>query len=201
MKVMFSLLALMLAGSVASAQTKYSAGEYTIDDSHSKVGFEIPHMVISTVDGHFSKFEGKVKLADKFEKSSLKASADVASINTANAKRDDHLRGSDFFEVSKYPKMTFESTEIKGDASSFKLTGNLTIKGVKKKVTFDGKMLGAVNDGFGNDRIAFTATTKINRQEFNLKWSKAIEAGPVVGDEVTITLKVEAVKPVAEAKK
>jgi polyisoprenoid-binding protein YceI len=124
----------------------------------------------------------------------------MKSIDTGNAKRDDHLRSPDFFDVKKFPKMTFESTGVKGTPESFKLEGNLTLHGVTKAVEFDGKMLGSINDGFGNERAAFTATTTIKRADFGLTWNKAIEAGPVVGDTLTITLKVEATKPIVKKK-
>lgn len=159
MKALLSLAALALASSLSfAADSKIIAGTYDIDASHSKVGFEIPRMVISTVDGQFTKFEGKITLADKIEKSKVSVTIDAASIDTGNKKRDDHLRNADFFDASKYPQIKFESTEVKGTAESFKVTGNLTMHGVTKKVTLDGKMLGSVNDGYGNDRAAFSAS-------------------------------------------
>ncbi len=179
------------------AGTPHKAGTYAIDAAHSKVGFEIPHLVISTVDGTFTSFEGSVTLAEKFEKSSVKASVEVKSVDTGNGKRDEHLRSPDFFDVAKFPKMTFESTALKGTPEAFKMDGKLTIHGVTKAVTFDGKYLGYVgNDGFGNEKVAFTATAQIKRADFGLTWSKAIEAGPVVGETLTILLKVEAGHPV-----
>jgi polyisoprenoid-binding protein YceI len=197
MKTFIMLAALALVSSFATAETKFSAGTYDIDVAHSIVGFEIPHMVISSVEGRFNKFEGKINLADKFEKSSVKAVIDVDSIDTGNVKRNDHLKSPDFFDAKKYPQMKFASTAIKGTPESFKLTGNLTIHGVTKKVTFNAKMLGSVNDG-NNDRIAFNAKTRISRQDFGLKWNKAIEAGPVVGTELDLTLKIEATKPTSK---
>lgn len=175
------------------------AATYDVDPAHTKVGFEVPHMVISTVEGRFNKFTGKVDLDEKkFEKSKFEMNVDVASVDTGIAKRDDHLRNTDFFEASKFPEMKFESTEVKGKPGSFQLIGNLTIKGVTKKVTFDAKHLGNVNDGFGNDRAAFSAKTKINRKDFGLAFASMMEKGPVVGDEVTIDLRVEATKPLAK---
>lgn len=195
MKAILSLATLALASSLATAApSKMPAGTYEVDTAHSTVGFEIPHMVISSVDGNFETFDGKITLADKFEKSSVVANVEAKSINTANAKRDDHLRSADFFDVKKHPKIKFESTEIKGSPESFKLTGNLTLHGVTKKVTFDGKLNGVVDDG-KNDRAGFTASTVINRQDYGLTWSKAIEAGPVVGDELKLVLKIAATKP------
>lgn len=179
----------------AASDARYSAGSYQIDSAHSKVGFEVPHLVISTVEGRFTKFDGEVKLDDKFEKSSVKMSTDISSIDTGNGKRDDHLRSPDFFDAKKFPHMKFESTEIKGSPDAFQLTGNLTIKGVTKKVIFDSKYLGTVVDGFGNQKAAFSSKAKINRKDFGLNWNNVVEAGPVVGDEVTIDLRLQAGRP------
>lgn len=190
----------MMAG--AAMAQKPEVGSYKIDPAHSKVGFEIPHLVISSVDGKFTAFEGTVDLKENFEKSTVNVSVDVSSIDTANKDRDDHLRSPDFFDAAKHPKMTFKSTAVKGTPEKFDLTGDLTIHGVKKKVTFDSKYLGSVKDAFGQQKVAFIGTAKINRKDFGLKWSKAVEVGPVVGDEVTLKLSVQAAKPAApEAKK
>ncbi|MFN3453780.1 MAG: YceI family protein [Pseudobdellovibrio sp.] len=177
-----------------AAKTESNVGTYTLDAAHSKVGFEIPHLVISTVEGRFTKFDGDFEIAKKFTDSKVTANIDINSIDTANADRDKHLKSADFFDVEKYPKMTFKSKKITGSEKNFKIVGDLTIKDVTKEVTFDGKYLGNVADAFGNTKAAFTATTKINRQQFNLKWSKLAEAGPVVGDEVTISLKIQGTK-------
>lgn len=176
----------------------YKAGTFELDASHSKLGFSIPHLVISTVEGRFTKFEGKADLADTFEKSRFNVKIDSASIDTAVVKRDEHLRSPDFFDVQKFPTITFETIEVKGKPESFKLTGNLSIHGVTKKVTLDAKLQGPVNDGFGNDRISLEAKAKINRKDFGLVWSKVVEAGPMVGDQVTLDLRSEATLPLAK---
>jgi len=189
---------LLLASSLAAfsaAAAEYKPGQYDVDPAHTKIGFEVSHLVISTVEGHFNKFAGKADLAGKFEKSKFSVTVDTASVDTGVAKRDEHLKSPDFFDVTKFPEMKFESTAVKGKPDSFKLTGDLTIHGVTKKVTFDAKYLGAVNDGMGNEKAAFTAKAKISRKEFGLKWSGMMEAGPVVGDEVTLDLRVEAGHP------
>lgn len=193
-----SALAMTLVTATAFGQAKFAPGTYNVDPAHSKVGFEIPHLVISSVEGRFTAFDGKVELAEKFEKSKASVSIETKSIDTGNAKRDDHLRSADFFDAGKNAKITFDSTEVTGTPDSFKLTGDLTIKGTKKKVTFDGKYLGTVKDGYGNEKAAFTATTKINRKDFGLTWNNMVEAGPVVGDEVTISLKLQAAKAAAK---
>jgi polyisoprenoid-binding protein YceI len=194
-----SVVAASLVSVGVSAAT-VKDGKYTIDSAHSRVGFEISHLVISTVDGSFKDVRGDINLKEKFEKSSVKTTVEMASIDTGVTKRDDHLRSPDFFDVKKYPKMTFESTEIKGTPESFKMTGKLNLHGVTKPVTFDGKYLGSVNDGMGNEKVAFTATAEIKRADFGLGWNKVVEAGPVVGDTAKIILKVEAGRPV-QAKK
>lgn len=176
------------------------AGNYALDPMHSSVGFEIPHLVVSTVEGKFKVFEGTVDVQPDFSNSKLNASVDIASLDTGTEKRDDHLKSPDFFDVKKFAKMTFVSSKIKGKPENFKLEGDLTIRDKTKKVTFDAKYLGAVKDGYGNEKIAFRATTKINRKDFGLTWSSVVEAGPVVGDEVTIELKIQAAKIKPEAK-
>lgn len=192
-------IGLLIAASIASAETKIETGAYQIDPMHSKVGFEIPHLVISTVEGKFKTFQGKLDLNENFTKSKLEASADIDSIDTGVSKRDDHLKGPDFFDAKKYPKMTLVSKSISGTPESFKLEGDLTIHGKTKRVTFDGKYLGAVTDGFGNRKAAFQASTKINRKDFGLTWNNMVEAGPVVGDQVTIDLKIQAAKAAEKA--
>lgn len=178
---------------VAAASTS-QAGKYAIDPAHSKVGFEIPHLVISSVEGRFTKYEGEIDFADKFTDSKVTAKIDTSSIDTSNDDRNKHLKSADFFDVAKYPNITFKSKKITGTPEKFTVVGDLTIKDKTKEVTLDGKFLGLVKDAYGNDKAAFTATTKINRQDYNLKWGKMVEAGPVVGDEVTITLKVQGAK-------
>lgn len=201
MKSLVPFLAAALFALPAMAETKYKPGQYDIDAAHSKVGFEISHLVISTVEGKFSKFEGKIDMNEKFEKSKVTVTADVASIDTGVAKRDDHLKSPDFFDAAKYPTIKFVSTEVKGTPESFKLTGNLTIHGVTKKVTFDSKYNGSAVDPYKNEKAGFAGKAKISRKDFGLKWNTMVEAGPVVGDEVTIDLRLEAALAAAPAKK
>jgi polyisoprenoid-binding protein YceI len=195
--------AIGLMVSICSAETKVEIGKYQIDSMHSKVGFEVSHLVISTVEGSFKEFSGDVELDSDFTKSKVSTDVEINSIDTGVSKRDDHLKSADFFDAKNHSKMTFKSTQITGTPEAFKLIGDLTIRGKKKSVTFDGKYLGAVTDGYGNRKVAFKATTKISRKEFGLKWSSTVEAGPVVGDEVTISLNIQAGKvvPKEEPKK
>lgn len=189
---------LAMATNTAHADSKYAPANYQVDPMHSKVGFEIPHLVISTVEGRFTKFDGNIELAEKFDKSKVNVTVDMNSIDTGVQKRDDHLKSPEFFDVVKFPNMKFESTAVSGTPEDFKMTGNLTIKGITKKVVFDGKYLGSMKDGYGQDKTAFQAKTKINRKDFGLNWNKILEAGPTVGDEVTIDLRIQAAKIVAK---
>lgn len=195
------LISVITAGAAfASTAIKPGSGKYNLDPMHSKVGFEVPHLVISSVEGKFKTFSGVLTIDDKFEKSKLEAEVDVGSIDTSVKDRDDHLKSPDFFDVAKTPKMTFKSTAISGKPEKFKMTGDLTIKGITKKVVFDGIYKGTAADAYGNTKAAFAASTKINRKDFGLTWSKAVEVGPVVGDEITIDLKIQAAKEVAAKK-
>lgn len=196
--LLLTTLTTLTLTSTAYANKKLEAAKYNVDTMHSSVLFEIPHLVISTVEGKFKAYSGSLVIDPKFNKSSLEAEVDVASIDTAVADRDAHLKSPDFFDVAKYPKMKFKSSAITGTEKSFKVTGDLTIRDVTKKVTFSGEYKGSVTDGYGNTKAAFVVSTKINRQDFGLKWSNMVEAGPVVGNEVTITLKIQAAKEMAK---
>ncbi|QDK36946.1 YceI family protein [Bdellovibrio sp. NC01] len=195
MKNLITTAFVTLVSVSAFAGKTIPAGTYQIDNAHSKIGFEVPHLVIATVEGRFTKFDGTIVIDPKLEKSKANLNVDVASINTENKDRDAHLQSPDFFDAAKNPKLTFVTKKIVGSADNLKLVGDLTIKGKTKEVTLDVKYLGDVNDPFGNHKVVFNATGKINRQDFGLSWSKAVEAGPVVGDEVTLSIKVEANKP------
>ncbi len=195
---LFALLSVLLASQSFAATAKIEPGKYAIDPAHSKVGFGISHLVIATVEGGFSQYAGDIELGKKIEDTKVNVNVDVASIDTRNADRDKHLKGPDFFDAEKFPKMTFVSKKVAGTPEAMKVTGDLTLHGVTKPVTLDGKYLGVVNDPFGNTKAVFTAKGKINRKDFGLTWNKAVEAGPVVGDEVDLDLRIEAGKPLAK---
>ena len=166
-----------------------------IDKSHSEVGFSIKHLMITNVNGNFSDYDADIVYnveSKKFEK--FDASVMTKSINTGIEKRDNHLRSADFFEVEKYLKMTFTMNSYTLDEDEGKLTGDLTIHGITKKVTFKVENNGMIKDPWGNTRTAFTLEAKINRKDFGLNWNKALEAGGVlVGDKVKITVEIEAI--------
>ena len=184
----------------AFADAKYTAGVYDIDPMHSKAGFEVPHLVISSVEGKFKTYEGKIDLNKDFSKSTVEAVLDAKSIDTGVEKRDEHLRSADFFNTAEFPQIKFKSTKIQGKPDKFKLIGDLTIRGVTKSVVLDSKYLGSVVDGYGNSKVAIEGKTVINRKDFGLSWNSVVEAGPVVGDKITIELKIQAARPKEIAK-
>jgi polyisoprenoid-binding protein YceI len=171
----------------------YKAGTWTIDKSHSEVGFSIRHLMISKVKGTFDDFDATFVTAENPLESSVTATAQVASINTNDANRDGHLRTNDFFEAETYPTITFVSTGVRLDGSDFKVDGDLTIRGVTKPVTFDLDFGGFSTDPYGNYKAGATATATINREDFGLLYNAALESGGfLLGDKVTITLEIQA---------
>jgi polyisoprenoid-binding protein YceI len=175
-----------------------SATTWTIDPDHSNVGFKVRHLMVSNVKGNFEKHTGTVDINDKdISKSKMEVSIDTNSINTNVEKRDVHLRSADFFDVAKYPTMTFVSKKVdKAGKDKLKVTGDLTLHGVTKTVVLDVEGPSKESkDPWGNIRKGATATTKINRKDFGLVWNKALETGGVaVGEEITITLEIEMIK-------
>jgi polyisoprenoid-binding protein YceI len=174
------------------------ATTWTIDPDHSNVGFKVRHLMVSNVKGSLEKFSGTVEIDDKdITKSKVDVSIDTNSINTNVKKRDEHLRSADFFDVAKYPAMTFVSKKITTAGNDkLKVTGDLTLHGVTKQVVLDVEgPTKESKDPWGNIRKGATATTKINRKDFGLAWNKALETGGVaVGEEITITLEIEMIK-------
>lgn len=174
---------------------------YNIDTTHSNVDFSIRHLVIAKVRGRFTKFSGTIELdpAD-LAKSTVSVQIEAASISTNEDKRDAHLRSADFFDVEKYPLITFTSKQVEVDGNDLRVTGALTIHGVTRDVVLAVESLGTAKDPWGNERIAFAAKTSIDRKEFGLHWNQLLEAGGfMVGDKVEIGLDVEAVKAAALA--
>lgn len=173
------------------------AADYQIDPTHSSVTFKVKHLAISSVPGRFGELSGTFSFDPaKIEASKAQATLSVSSINTMDAKRDDHLKGPDFFDASKYPSITFKTNKVdKVSDAAFKAHGDLTIHGVTKPVTLDVTYGGSAKDPWGKERAAFEARTVINRKDFGLTWNKTIETGGlVVGDEVQIALEIEGVK-------
>jgi len=172
-------------------------GPYTIDPSHSRIGFSARHAMVTKVRGSFNEFEGSGYLdAEDPSRSHLQLTIQAASIDTRNADRDAHLRSNDFFDMDSHPEITYTSTSVEPlSADSFRVTGDLTIKGVTKPVTVDFEYTGAAVDPYQNQRIGFEGTATVNRKDWGVTWNAALEAGGVlVSEKVTLELEVAAIK-------
>ncbi|MGI8711428.1 MAG: YceI family protein [Acidimicrobiales bacterium] len=171
-----------------------AAGTWTIDPTHSEVGFTVRHLMVSKVRGNFEKFSGTLTVAEDPLQSSVHVEVDLDSINTREAQRDGHLRSADFFEVEKYPTMTFDSTAMKADGSSYVVTGDLTIKGTTMPVELDLELNGVGPDPWGGTRAGFSAEAEISRKEFGVDIEMPLDGGGVVvGDKIKVLLEIEAV--------
>jgi polyisoprenoid-binding protein YceI len=173
------------------------ADTWQIDPAHTNVEFTVRHMMISNVKGQFQKTSGTITTNGSDPASAtIDATIDASSVDTRVEKRDMHLKSPDFLDVAKYPTITFKSTKVEAAGpNKWKVTGDLTLHGVTKPVVLDVESSGAPINVMGNMRAGASATTKINRSDFGLTWNKALEAGGVmVGDEVAISIDVEAVK-------
>src|SRR6266446_1209681 len=178
-----------------------SAGIWNIDPSHSSISFAVRHMVVSKTRGRFAKFEGQIRFdPENPAASSVEVTIDPASIDTADAQRDAHLRSADFFDVEKFPTASFRSTRIEGlPGDRYRITGNLMIHGVTKTVVLDATYEGSGKDPWGGERAGFVASTSIDRKDFGLERNQALETdGLLVGEKVELTLEVEAVKQAAQ---
>ncbi|MET3468106.1 MULTISPECIES: YceI family protein [Microbacterium] len=170
----------------------YKAGTWVLDASHSEVGFSVRHMMISKVRGTFAVAEATIVAPENPLELTLDAKVDVASINTKDEGRDNHLRSADFFDVENYPNITFVSTGVRQQGGDFLVDGDLTIKDVTKPVTFEVEFGGFGTDPWGNYKAGATAKTVINREDFGLTWNAALETGGVlVGKDVTIELDLQ----------
>jgi len=189
MRAMVAVFATLLVSSVASAD----AAEWAIDGSHSHVGFRISHLVVSSVSGRFKDVTGKVMLEEAdLTKSAVDISIKVDSIDTDDAKRDAHLKGSDFFDSAKYPLITFHATKIVRGGPGYKVTGDLKIRDVSKSVTLDGKLSKSIKSPWGKDVRGAEFKGKIKRSDFGLKWNKALDGGGVViGEDVALDVALE----------
>ena len=170
---------------------------WTIDPAHTEVGFSVKHLMISTVRGRFADVRGTVTLdGNDVTTASVEAQIGTASIDTRQEQRDTHLRSADFFEVDKYPTITFRSTaveRIKGDR--YRIVGDLTIRDITREIVLEGTDEGRGRDPWGGERLAFSATTTVDRREFGLTWNQALETGGLlVSNDIRISIDVQAVK-------
>lgn len=173
---------------------------WNIDTAHSGINFSVRHMVFAKVRGRFSAWNGKVNLDPQdLTRSSVEVEIDGASIDTGVADRDNHLRSQDFLDVERFPKLRFTSTKVeKAGGDRYRIHGALTIRDMTREVVLDAEYGGQAKDPWGNQRIAFTATTSLDRGEFGLQWNQVLEAGGVlVGERIDIEIEVQAVEAAA----
>ena len=181
-------VALAIAPALAFGQ----AATWNIDSSHSRTGFSVKHLVISDVKGDFSKTSGSAQVDEAdLSKSSVTVTIDAASVDTRDEKRDGHLKSADFFDVAKFPTITFKSTKVEaGKDGALTVTGDLTMRGVTKPVTLEGSITAAIQDPKGNARRGVSLAGKLNRKDFGVSYGPAA----IVGDEVKLDIQAEIVK-------
>ncbi|MGW1835407.1 YceI family protein [Streptomyces sp. BBFR2] len=174
-----------------------AAGVWKVDPGHAEVGFVGRHFMLTKVRGRFTKVDAAVEVGERPEDSKVTAVIDMASVDSGDQARDDHLRSKDFFDVDNHPKATFSSTSVTWNGTSGTLTGELTIKGVTRPVTLAVDYLGYARDPWDNDRTVFSAHGKVNREDWGLTWNMALETGGIlVSKEIELALELEAVREV-----
>ncbi len=184
---------------MTAVQTAPETGSKTtwkLDPAHTLVEFSAKHLMISTVKGRFTDVEGTIYADEKdMENSSVDVTLKAASIDSRTEMRDNHLRSADFLDVENFPAITFKSTGIEGDRSEFKLTGDLTIRGVTRPITLDVTFEGQTKDPWGGERVGFSAKGKLDRRDFGLTWNVLLETGGLtVGNEIKVNIELEAIK-------
>jgi polyisoprenoid-binding protein YceI len=188
----------VVAAVLMTAPVVAGAATWEIDPAHSSIQFKVRHLMVSWVKGTFGSFKGHATSpTDDPTKATVEAEIDVASVDTGVEKRDQHLKTADFFDVAKYPTMTFKSKRVEAAGKGYKVVGDLTLHGVTREVTLDVEGEGKIitNPMDGTKRAGASANTTINRKDFGLTWNKALETGGVVvGDEVYVTIEVELVR-------
>lgn len=172
------------------------SGNYTIDASHSELGFSARHAMVTKVRGSFTDFTATASTEENLNNAQIDVKIDVASIDTRNKQRDEHLRSADFFDVENYPHITFTSTEVKAkDDTTLTVTGDLTIKDVTKPISIDFDFTGEAIDPWGQSRVGFEGQATVNRKDFGLTWNAALETGGVlVSDKITLAFDISAIK-------
>jgi polyisoprenoid-binding protein YceI len=170
-------------------------GLWTLDMSHSEIGFTVRHAGISKVRGRFTDASAEAKIGQSLADASLHATVKTASFDSGDANRDGHVKGPDFFDVENFPEMTFRATSVEGDGEDYTLTGDLTIRGVTKPIELEVEFTGVAVDPFGATRAGFSAEAEISRKEFGLTWNAVLETGGLlVSDKVMINVEAALVK-------
>ncbi len=195
MKIMTAGL-LAVTSLALTASSPLAVEEYNLDTSHTQISFVVRHLGVSNVRGKFNKFEGKIHLDESdLSKSSVRVTIDANSVDTDNERRDNHLRSEDFFEVARFPQITFVSKRVQKNGSTYEVVGDLTIRDVTREVTIPFELAGPMKSANGQKRIGAEGSLVVNRFDYGLKWNRMTEAVAVVGPEVRIELNVEAATP------
>jgi polyisoprenoid-binding protein YceI len=195
-RVLLIVSAFLVIGGMNGPTAQAETTKYHVDMEHSTVGFSVDHLVVSKTKGQFMDYTGFIEMDPEAKTvKTIEAVVKTNSINTNHQKRDSHLKGPDFFDVEKYPTMTYTMKSYRKDGERYATVGDLTLKGVTKEMTLVGSFNGVTKDPWGNTRAGFTAEGKINRKDFGMNWSKALDnGGLVVGDDVLIKLDIECIK-------
>lgn len=182
--------------SSTTEQVLVPTGTWVADPAHSSVEFQVKHMGIATVKGQFTEFEGQIEVNGDLSAAKASGTVKVASVDTKQPQRDDHLRSPDFFDVEQYPELTFTSTKIEPvDDETFRITGDLTLHGVTKEIVLEAIVQGTDVDPWGNERIGLEVVGKLDRSDFDMKFNQALGSGNMlVGDKVNISLDISAVR-------
>ena len=169
--------------------------KWTIDPTHSEVGFKVKHMMFTNVKGLFNDYSADIDFNENLNDANLQFEAKINSIFTNNADRDNHLKSADFFDAEQYPTLNFKSTNIQGNGSEYEITGDLTIKGITKPVTLNAEFSGLMTDPWGNTKVGLNLDGKINRKDFGLTYNAALETGGVlVGEDVKLNAEIQLVE-------
>ena len=169
--------------------------KWTIDPTHSEVGFKVKHMMFTNVKGLFNDYSADIDFNDDLKDANLQFEAKINSIFTNNADRDNHLKSADFFDAEQYPTLNFKSTNIQGNGNEYEITGDLTIKGITKPVTLNAEFSGLMTDPWGNTKVGLNLDGKINRKDFGLTYNAALETGGVlVGEDVKLNAEIQLVE-------
>jgi polyisoprenoid-binding protein YceI len=170
--------------------------KWSIDPTHSEIGFKVKHMMFTNVSGTFGTYDAVITTEnDNFENANIEFSADISSINTNNADRDNHLKSADFFDAENHPKLTFKATSFTKKGDDYELIGDLSLRGVTKTVKLDAEFSGLMKDPWGNTKAGLNLSGKINRKDWGLNWNSALEAGGVlVGEEVRLNIELQLIK-------
>jgi polyisoprenoid-binding protein YceI len=181
---------------MSTATTAVPTGTWNVDPAHSTIGFSVRHMGIATVRGHFASFEGSITIGDALADTTVTGSVDVSSVSTNQSDRDGHLQSADFFDAESHPAITFASTSVEAlDATTFKVTGDLTIRGTTKPITLHAEIEGTDVDPWGNDRVGVTATGDLSRGDFGMTFNQALGSGNMlVSDKVRLAIDISAVR-------